>query len=76
MRGHRAAVYCIAFDRSGRYIITGSDDRLVKVSSSWKFRLLDSCHFANMPPFAAVTLGQNLTVNDLGGHACIVAKGV
>jgi WD40 repeat protein len=33
VRGHRSAVYCIAFDRSGRSIITGSDDRLVKVSS-------------------------------------------
>ena len=30
-RGHRAAVYCITFDRSGATIITGSDDRLVKV---------------------------------------------
>jgi hypothetical protein len=31
VRGHHFAVYCIAFDRSGRRIITGSDDRLVKV---------------------------------------------
>lgn len=32
VRGHKLAVYCIAFDRAGRHIITGSDDRLVKVS--------------------------------------------
>lgn len=32
IRGHKLAVYCIAFDRAGRNIITGSDDRLVKVS--------------------------------------------
>ena len=32
LRGHRFAVYCITFDRSGRYVITGSDDHLVKVS--------------------------------------------
>lgn len=32
VRGHHFAVYCIAFDRSGRRIITGSDDRLVKVA--------------------------------------------
>ena len=32
IRGHKLAVYCIAFDRAGRHIITGSDDRLVKVS--------------------------------------------
>lgn len=31
VRGHHFAVYCIAFNRSGRRIITGSDDRLVKV---------------------------------------------
>lgn len=31
IRGHKLAVYCIAFDRAGRHIITGSDDRLVKV---------------------------------------------
>lgn len=30
-RGHRAAVYCIAFARSGSLVVTGSDDRLVKV---------------------------------------------
>ena len=32
LRGHRFAVYCITFDRSDRYVITGSDDHLVKVS--------------------------------------------
>lgn len=31
IRGHKLAVYCIAFDRVGTHIITGSDDRLVKV---------------------------------------------
>lgn len=31
IRGHKLAVYCIAFDRAGKHIITGSDDRLVKV---------------------------------------------
>ena len=32
VRGHRYAVYCVTYDRTGRYIVTGSDDRLVKVS--------------------------------------------
>lgn len=31
IRGHKLAVYCVAFDKAGRHIITGSDDRLVKV---------------------------------------------
>lgn len=32
VRGHRYAVYCVTFDRTGRYLVTGSDDRLVKAS--------------------------------------------
>jgi WD40 repeat protein len=31
VRGHSVATYCIMFDKTGSYIITGSDDRLVKV---------------------------------------------
>eukprot|EP00884_Botryococcus_braunii_P018016 jgi/Botrbrau1/4899/Bobra.118_1s0013.1 len=42
-RGHRFAVYCIAFDKTGRRIITGSDDRLVKIWSSATALLLASC---------------------------------
>lgn len=37
VRGHRAAVYCIAFDRAGRRVMTGSDDRLVKASPDGLF---------------------------------------
>lgn len=29
--GHLSPIFCIAFDRSGRYIFTGADDNLVKV---------------------------------------------
>lgn len=32
LRGHRFAVYCCTWDKSGRYLITGSDDHLVKAS--------------------------------------------
>lgn len=38
--GHLAAIYCILFDRSGKYIITGADDLLIKVWSSIDGRLL------------------------------------
>lgn len=38
--GHLSAVYCVLFDRSGKYIITGADDLLVKVWSSVDGRLL------------------------------------
>lgn len=43
MRGHRDAVYCAIFDRSGRYVITGSDDRLVKIWSMETAFCLCSC---------------------------------
>ncbi|WCJ22313.1 WD40/YVTN repeat-like-containing domain Bromodomain [Euphorbia peplus] len=42
-RGHRDAVYCAIFDRSGRYVITGSDDRLVKIWSMETAFCLASC---------------------------------
>uniref|UniRef100_A0A2P2M738 BRWD/PHIP N-terminal domain-containing protein n=1 Tax=Rhizophora mucronata TaxID=61149 RepID=A0A2P2M738_RHIMU len=43
IRGHRNAVYCSIFDRSGRYVITGSDDRLVKIWSMETAFCLASC---------------------------------
>lgn len=38
--GHLSAVYCVLFDRSGNYIITGADDFLVKLWSAIDGRLL------------------------------------
>ncbi|GAB4843025.1 hypothetical protein Ancab_013002 [Ancistrocladus abbreviatus] len=43
LRGHRNAVYCAIFDRSGRFVITGSDDRLVKIWSMETAYCLVSC---------------------------------
>ncbi|KAH1041349.1 hypothetical protein AAZX31_09G036600 [Glycine max] len=43
LRGHRNAVYCAIFDRSGRYVVTGSDDRLVKIWSMETAYCLASC---------------------------------
>ncbi|XP_072316915.1 bromodomain and WD repeat-containing protein 3 [Eucyclogobius newberryi] len=37
--GHLSAVYCIAFDRTGLRIFTGSDDCLIKIWSSFDGRL-------------------------------------
>lgn len=39
-RGHQFAVYCVSFDKAGRYIITGSDDTYVKVSSTTQLRAI------------------------------------
>ncbi|XP_075053356.1 bromodomain and WD repeat-containing protein 1 isoform X1 [Mixophyes fleayi] len=38
--GHLSSVYCVAFDRSGQRIFTGSDDCLVKIWSTLDGRLL------------------------------------
>lgn len=38
--GHLSAVYCVLFDRTGKYIITGADDLLVKLWSAIDGRLL------------------------------------
>lgn len=38
--GHLSAVYCVLFDRSGKHIITGADDLLVKLWSAMDGRLL------------------------------------
>ncbi|CAH1798894.1 unnamed protein product [Owenia fusiformis] len=38
--GHLSAVYCVAYDRTGKYIFTGADDHLVKIWSALDGRLL------------------------------------
>ncbi|KAG7298423.1 hypothetical protein JYU34_018050 [Plutella xylostella] len=38
--GHLSAVYCLLFDCTGRYVVTGADDLLVKVWSARDGRLL------------------------------------
>ncbi|XP_074644765.1 PH-interacting protein-like [Tubulanus polymorphus] len=38
--GHLSAVYCVAFDRSGKFIITGADEHLVKIWDAMSGRLL------------------------------------
>jgi bromodomain and WD repeat domain containing protein 1/3 len=38
--GHLSAVYCICFDRTGKYILTGADDGLIKIWNAFECRLL------------------------------------
>jgi bromodomain and WD repeat domain-containing protein 1/3 len=38
--GHLSAVYCVCFDRTGQYILTGADDNLIKIWNSFDGRLL------------------------------------
>ncbi|XP_073673576.1 bromodomain and WD repeat-containing protein 3 [Garra rufa] len=52
--GHLSAVYCIAFDRTGSRIFTGSDDALVKIWSSFDGRLHSTLrgHYAEITDLA------------------------
>lgn len=45
--GHLSAVYCVLFERTGRYIITGADDYLVKIWSATDGRLLSTLRGAS-----------------------------
>nr|CAH7754791.1 unnamed protein product [Callosobruchus chinensis] len=40
--GHLSAVYCLLFDHSGRFIMTGADDFLIKLWSTYTGRLIAS----------------------------------
>ncbi|RXM90900.1 Bromodomain and WD repeat-containing protein 3, partial [Acipenser ruthenus] len=40
--GHLSSVYCVAFDRTGKRIFTGSDDCLVKIWATDDGRLLST----------------------------------
>ncbi|XP_018564263.1 bromodomain and WD repeat-containing protein 3 isoform X2 [Anoplophora glabripennis] len=45
--GHLSAVYCLLFDHSGKYIITGADDLLIKLWSAYTGRLIAAFRGAN-----------------------------
>lgn len=45
--GHLSSVYCVLFDRTGRYIITGADDLLIKIWSATDGRLLGTLRGAS-----------------------------
>lgn len=40
--GHLASIYCLQFDKTGRYVFTGADDSLIKIWSTTSGRLLMS----------------------------------
>ncbi|UXI21639.1 hypothetical protein NH340_JMT07582 [Sarcoptes scabiei] len=37
--GHLSSVFCVLFDRTGRFLITGADDNLIKIWSAYNGRL-------------------------------------
>ncbi|KAL1510019.1 hypothetical protein ABEB36_004677 [Hypothenemus hampei] len=63
--GHLSAVYCLLFDHSGRYVITGADDLLIKLWSIYTGRLI------------AVFRGASLEITDIAidSENCLLAAG-
>nr|XP_027220954.1 bromodomain and WD repeat-containing protein 3-like [Penaeus vannamei] len=63
--GHLSAVYCMLFDRTGKYIITGADDTLVKIWSTFDGRLM------------ATLRGASAEISDLAidGENTLIAAG-
>lgn len=52
--GHLAQIFCVMFDRTGEYILTGADDSLVKIWSASDGRLLATLrgHSAHITDFS------------------------
>ncbi|KAH0767951.1 hypothetical protein KY285_003822 [Solanum tuberosum] len=71
VRGHRNAVYCAIFDRSGRYVITGSDDRLVKIWSMETAYCLASCR-GHEGDITDLAVNSNNTLVASASNDCIV----
>ncbi|GAV70868.1 WD40 domain-containing protein/Bromodomain domain-containing protein [Cephalotus follicularis] len=71
LRGHRNAVYCAILDRSGRYAITGSDDRLVKIWSMETAYCLASCR-GHEGDITDLAVSSNNTVVASSSNDCII----
>ncbi|KAF3456326.1 hypothetical protein FNV43_RR00976 [Rhamnella rubrinervis] len=71
LRGHRNAVYCAIFDRSGRYVITGSDDRLVKIWSMDTAYCLVSCR-GHEGDITDLAVSSNNAVVASSSNDCII----
>lgn len=71
VRGHRNAVYCAIFDRSGRYVITGSDDRLVKIWSMETAYCLASCR-GHEGDITDLAVNANNTLVASASNDCII----
>ncbi|CAA0834251.1 Unknown protein [Striga hermonthica] len=71
VRGHRNAVYCAIFDRSGRYVITGSDDRLVKIWSMETAYCLASCR-GHEGDITDLAVNVNNTLVASASNDCII----
>ncbi|XP_052191480.1 uncharacterized protein LOC127800733 [Diospyros lotus] len=71
LRGHVNAVYCAIFDQSGRYVITGSDDRLVKIWSMETAYCLASCR-GHEGDITDLAVSSNNTLVASASNDCII----
>ncbi|KAF3322688.1 bromodomain and WD repeat-containing protein 3-like protein [Carex littledalei] len=71
LRGHQNAVYCATFDRSGRFVITGSDDRLVKIWSMETALCLSSCR-GHEGDITDLAVSSNNTLVASSSNDCII----
>jgi hypothetical protein len=65
-------VYCLRFDKSGRYFVTGADDFLVKVFCLGAGQTLDSTGKGRLGQGRADTLRGAVLVCTLRGHADVI----
>ncbi|KAL8128476.1 hypothetical protein V2J09_017631 [Rumex salicifolius] len=70
-RGHRNAVYCATLDRSGRFVITGSDDRLVKIWSMETAFCLASCR-GHEGDITDLAVNSNNTMVASSSNDCVI----
>lgn len=70
-RGHRNAVYCATLDRTGRFVITGSDDRLVKIWSMETAYCLASCR-GHEGDITDLAVNSNNTMVASSSNDCII----
>ncbi|XP_057476015.1 uncharacterized protein LOC130764006 [Actinidia eriantha] len=71
LRGHLSAVYCAISDRSGRYVVTGSDDRLVKIWSLETAYCLASCR-GHEGDITDLAVSSNNTLVASASNDCII----
>ena len=55
--GHLSGVYCVMFDNTSRFIITGSDDKLIKIWSTEDGRLLMTLR-GHLEEITDITIGM------------------
>ncbi|KAF6156947.1 hypothetical protein GIB67_039708 [Kingdonia uniflora] len=71
LRGHSNAVYCAILDCTGRFVITGSDDRLVKIWSMETAFCLASCR-GHEGDITDLSVSSNNAVVASASNDCII----